>query len=75
MGDTVVITRRCQVWHEDLDEAVCNVSPGDVLLVVQVGHERRPKRLNPTLYGKVVTPAGSVGWLHFDNCEALYNCA
>ena len=59
------------VWDEDLSEDLEELSKGSVLIVIATYHPRRPKRLNPQLYRKVLTSSGIVGWVHMDNCDPV----
>lgn len=59
------------VWDEDLYEDLVELGRGSLLIVLATHHPRRPKRLNPEMYRKVLTTAGIVGWVHLDNCEPV----
>lgn len=59
------------VWDEDLDDALEELRRGAPLIVLGAGNPRRPKRLNPDCYLKVLTPGGRVGWIHIDNCTVV----
>ena len=59
------------VWDEDLSEDLEELSKGSLLIVIATYHPRRPKRLNPQLYRKVLTSSGIVGWVHMDNCDPV----
>ena len=71
-GDTIVPIRACSVWHEDLDRELETLRLQDMLLVVQTGHKNRPKRLDPLLYVKVLTPRGTVGWVFSQNFSLCF---
>ena len=59
------------VWDEDLGDDLEELEKGSLLIVLDVHHPRRPKRLNPQCYRKVLTSSGIVGWIHIDNCEPV----
>jgi len=61
----------CEAWDEDLDLPVDSLKKGECLLVISESNFRRPKRLNPLYYRKVLTPRGVVGWVHLDNCVEM----
>lgn len=59
------------VWDEELGEDLEELGKGSLLIVLDVCHPQRPKRLNPQFYRKVLTSSGIVGWIHLDNCEPV----
>ena len=59
------------VWNDDLDDEIDELTKGDLVLILAESNPRRPKRLNPTLYRKVLTPNKRVGWIHLDNCSEV----
>ena len=69
VGEIILTRRLCDLWCEDLDESLEIIEKGSILLVLQKGLSRRPKRLNVNLYRKVLTPMGNVGWVNLDNCQ------
>lgn len=72
-----------QVWRDpDLQDAVdVTTEMGTFLIVVDdklppncaAGSARisATDRLNLNLYVKVLTPRGTIGWVHTDNCQVL----
>jgi hypothetical protein len=68
-GDILFTRVTCDVWSEDLDETVETLKKGSMVLVVQKGCPKYPKRLNVQFYRKILTPQGNTGWIHLDNCK------
>ena len=59
------------VWNDDLDDEIDELTMGDLVLILAESNPKRPKRLNPTLYRKVLTHNNRVGWIHLDNCSEV----
>jgi hypothetical protein len=63
--------RHVHVWDDDLDESLDELAKGDLMLILAESNPKRPKRLNPGFYRKVLTQGGRVGWVHLDNCSEV----
>ena len=69
IGEMITPMFSCDLWDEDLDEPVDEVYRGEPLLVLALVNPKRPKRINPDFYRMVLSPRGTVGWIHLDNCD------